>query len=292
LTCTYDWFFANPPVACPGQPPKYSLTVAQHFERGLMLWRERPDLYGSQIYVFFGDNTWPYWNPTNDRWRPGMPESDSAIVPPPGYYQPVRGFGVFWRETFFGLVGQSARDRLGWATEEEFSLGELPMQCHANDGRLPGCYLAGPNNVVYVIGPENSWSIWEGPTAVSAPVISTPVTVPVTLEPESPDCTSEELAEIVWPQLYKVQLVETAIGAEVQVIGSGGYLYWGGKCGQRYDESSRSFPLYVDGEAVDAINCYGNHCQATLSVAADALVGIHTIAVEGGSSISVQISRD
>ena len=164
--CVYTWFFAYPPKECPGQPPTYSLTVAQHFERGLMLWREHPDVYGSQIYIFFTDNKWPYWNPTNDRWRSDMPGSDPTIIPPSGYYQPVRGFGLVWREAYFGVAGGSARDRLGWATDQEFSLGELALQCHTSDSRLYGCYVAGPDNIVYAIEPDTSWFIWEGPTPV------------------------------------------------------------------------------------------------------------------------------
>ncbi|MCP4542643.1 MAG: hypothetical protein GY832_36435 [Chloroflexi bacterium] len=163
--CVYTWFFANPPEECPGQPPTYSLTVAQHFEQGLMLWREHPDVYGSQIYVFFADNKWPYWNPTNDRWRSGMPESYPDIIPPPGYYQPIRGFGLVWHEAYFGEAG-SARDRLGWATDQEFSLGELALQCHTSDSRLYGCYVEGPDNIVYVVDSDNNWFIWEGPTPV------------------------------------------------------------------------------------------------------------------------------
>ena len=164
--CTYTWFFPSPPTDCPGQPPTYSLTVMQHFEHGFMLWRAQPGPYGSQIYIFFTDNQWPYWNPTNDTWHPGMPESDPSIVPPPGYYQPVRGFGIKWRTTSIpqGATIVALRERLGWALDEEFSLGELPMQCHISDSYLNGCFLAGLDDAVYVIYPDNIWSIWHGPT--------------------------------------------------------------------------------------------------------------------------------
>ncbi len=163
--CAYTWFFANAPEECPGQPPTYSTTTVQHFQRGLMLWREQPDVYGSQIYIFFTDNKSPAWNPTNDRWRPDMPESDPAIIPPAGYYQPVRSFGLVWREAYFGAAG-SARDRLGWATDLAFASGELALQCHTGDSRLGGCYVAGPDNTVYAVGPDNRWFVWQGPTPV------------------------------------------------------------------------------------------------------------------------------
>jgi hypothetical protein len=170
VACAYSWFFLNSPAECPGQAPIYSLTVAQHFEHGLMLWREQPGPYGSQIYAFFTDNQWPYVNPTNDRWRPGMPESDPSVVPPPGYYQPVRGFGEFWRPPTTIPQGTNnivlVRDRLGWATDEEFSLGELPMQCHIPDSYLNGCFLVGPDKAIYAIYPDNNWSLWDGSTPV------------------------------------------------------------------------------------------------------------------------------
>lgn len=159
--CAYTWFVPNPPKECPGQAPILSLTVAEHFEHGVLLWREKPDFYGSKIYAFFTDNKWPYWNPTNDQWQTGQPESDPTIIPPAGFYQPVRGFGIFWRQAYFGAAG-SARDRLGWATDQEFSLGELAMQCRVNATRDYGCLVAGPDNLVYDVEPNNSWSIWQG----------------------------------------------------------------------------------------------------------------------------------
>jgi hypothetical protein len=160
--CADAWFMSNPPAACPAGPPAMAVTIAQHFERGLLVWRAQPDVFGSQIYAFFEDGQWPAWNPTNDRWRPGLPESDPSIVPPAGFYQPVRGFGMFWREANFVPAG-TARDRLGWATGEEFSLGERAMQCVAGSSRMAGCFIEGPAGRIYVIEGNNAWAIWAGP---------------------------------------------------------------------------------------------------------------------------------
>ena len=160
--CAFTWFVSNPPKECPGQAPIYSQTVAEHFEHGVLIWREKPDFYGSQIYAFFYDNKWPYWNPTNDQWRPTLPEYDPNIVPPAGFFQPVRGFGMFWRNAYFGAAVGSARDRLGWATDPEFNLGQLPMQCRISADRSYGCLVAGPDNLVFDIEPNNAWSLWAG----------------------------------------------------------------------------------------------------------------------------------
>ena len=47
---------------------------------------------------------------------PPQAESDPSIVPPWGYYQPLRGFGKVWREN------PSVRGSLSWATEQERGL--------------------------------------------------------------------------------------------------------------------------------------------------------------------------
>lgn len=156
--CANAWFVPQPPPGCPALPPVYSPTTAQHFEHGLIIWREKPDFYGSQIYVIFDDGKSPQFNPTNDRWRPGLPETDPGIAPPAGFFQPVRGVGMFWREAYFGQIGLSARERLGWATDEEAALGELPFQCRSADSYEGGCYMMGPDKVVYVLQADNTWS--------------------------------------------------------------------------------------------------------------------------------------
>ena len=53
------------------------------------------------------------WAAFTDEWDPGEPESDPTLEPPPGFYQPVRGFGQVWREQ------PGVRERLGWALGDE-----------------------------------------------------------------------------------------------------------------------------------------------------------------------------
>jgi hypothetical protein len=61
--------------------------------------------------------------PTNGQWRiykdefaEGQPETDPALTPPEGRFQPRRGFGKLWREN------PELRTALGWATTPEFAL--------------------------------------------------------------------------------------------------------------------------------------------------------------------------
>lgn len=111
LTCPDTWFFNPHPDICPAGPAIISPGAEQHFEHGLMLWVEGQD----RIYVLFDDGNSPHWYPYVDEWDPGEPEYDPTIIPPPGYYQPLRGFGLVWREQ------QGVRDRLGWAVDQESS---------------------------------------------------------------------------------------------------------------------------------------------------------------------------
>lgn len=109
LTCPDTWFFAPAPNECPWAAPLYSAGAEQSFERGFMVWVEAQD----QIYVLFSDGQSPGWKVLYDNWDEGDPVDDPTLIPPAGLYQPVRGFGLIWREE------AGVRDRLGWATAPE-----------------------------------------------------------------------------------------------------------------------------------------------------------------------------
>ena len=92
-----------------GCPLAQATTVAaawQPFEGGDMIWRQDSSL----IYVLPQTGTIQI---TGDRWREGDAEFDPTISAPDRFYQPVRGFGLAWRE----LAG--VREALGWAMAEE-----------------------------------------------------------------------------------------------------------------------------------------------------------------------------
>lgn len=109
LRCPDAWFFAPAPDGCPSGPAIISAAAEEHFERGTMIWVQEQDL----IYVLFDDDLSPQWNAYADEWDEGEPEDDPTLTPPAGLYQPVRGFGLVWRE------GPGVRDRLGWAVDAE-----------------------------------------------------------------------------------------------------------------------------------------------------------------------------
>jgi hypothetical protein len=109
LRCMDSWFFGNAPDICPAGPALSSAGAVQWFEGGLMIWAAEED----QIYALFDDDSSPGWNRYIDRWNDGEPEDDPAISTPDGLFQPIRGFGLVWRQE------PGVRDRLGWAINEE-----------------------------------------------------------------------------------------------------------------------------------------------------------------------------
>ena len=120
--------------------------------------------WNSVIYVLYSDGLLtPGWQANSNAWFSGMPLSDPSLIPPAGRYQPVRGFGLTWRDEQ-GYPGYRVRERLGWATDEEFSVSGAMFQCDSAP-KYNTCYLTGPGNVVIVLQLERSgWYVWAGPT--------------------------------------------------------------------------------------------------------------------------------
>jgi hypothetical protein len=173
LLCPYEFFFSYPPPArgsegqddCPVGPAAHTLAAEQVFERGRMVWLEAvpaesipsADAWGPTILVFHtnedpqvsGWSTYRY----DDTWSTDEPESDPAIVPPPGLCQPVRGFGKVWR------TEAEVRERLGWALAPEqgfegvYQAGWDPWYPRGNQ------YLRTADGRVLMIGLMGSWEI-------------------------------------------------------------------------------------------------------------------------------------
>lgn len=156
VRCPDTWFFPNPPGDCPATSALVTSGAAQRFERGLMIWLPPRDM----IFVLFTDTSGSAYLMLTDNWQEGMPESDPAIVPPAGYYQPVRGFGLVWREPD-GVI-YNVRSRLGWATAPEFQFSTA-YQCNSAP-RYTTCYLQGPDGVIVLLPERSGWTIWTGPT--------------------------------------------------------------------------------------------------------------------------------
>jgi serine/threonine-protein kinase len=96
-------------LGCPLQAEQPLKIAEQPFERGSMLWVKSLDDNSGTVYVFFGMTA---WQSVADTWREGDQESGGE-TPPPGLYEPIRGFGKVWR------TNPRIRERIGWGTEHE-----------------------------------------------------------------------------------------------------------------------------------------------------------------------------
>jgi len=69
-------------------------------------------------------------------------------VPPVGLYQPVRGFGLVWREE------PGVRDRLGWAVDRE--VGYPTAIQRTSWYKYNATYVKALDGGVWELGPERS----------------------------------------------------------------------------------------------------------------------------------------
>ncbi|MFQ5436691.1 MAG: hypothetical protein ACE5FD_17675, partial [Anaerolineae bacterium] len=139
LTCPDEWFFTPAPEGCPAGPPLFSDAAAQPFEHGLMIWVKEMDA----IIVLFDDGRSPHWRMFSDNWNEGDPVDDPAIQPPSGLYQPVRGFGLVWRQE------TGVRDRLGWGAEIELAYGTAVQR--NSPPKYPTIYVLAQNGGVWAL---------------------------------------------------------------------------------------------------------------------------------------------
>jgi hypothetical protein len=147
LRCPDAWFFSPAPDICPAGPAIITNGAEERFERGTMVWVGAED----RIYILFDDEQYPRWSAHTDEWDEDEPTMDPEIDPPPGLLQPVRGFGLIWREE------RGVRERLGWAVEEEQGY-ETAVQ-RTSHVRYPVLYVRALAGGVWELGPNGS--AWE-----------------------------------------------------------------------------------------------------------------------------------
>jgi hypothetical protein len=142
--CASRWFFPGAPANCPAPASVTEIASFQRFERGIMI---RLDTERSILILFDSPET-PRWLLVPDLYREGMPETGPLPVPPEGYVQPVRSFGLVWRSNL------TVRERLGWALSNEIGY-TTNVQIDAVTGSR---YLQGPDQEIYVL-PRNQ-ALW------------------------------------------------------------------------------------------------------------------------------------
>jgi hypothetical protein len=157
LRCPVPWFFSPAPRACPTDPV-ISDAAEQHFEHGTTIWFREPWVSGVDeggwIFVLYEDRGQWFsykWYVYEDEWIEGEADRDPSLTPPPGLYQPVRGFGFLWRQN------PQVRERLGWAVDQEVGFSTILQ--HTAVMKYRSTYLRALDGNVWYLGPERS--SWE-----------------------------------------------------------------------------------------------------------------------------------
>ncbi len=96
--------------------------------------------------------------------------------------------------------------------------------------------------------------------------------------PGTPTPTCDRME--VLPQITSVQPDDLKAGVEVKVSARGGYFQ--DTCGA-YDESARTYQIYVDDEPVADLQCYVNHCEGKFVLAQSVTPGVHCMGVQKGT---------
>ncbi len=101
--------YANAPdlaasLGCPVGGANTVNSALENFERGNMIWIDGP------IYVLYIDGRLQQFT---DTFVQGVDPDSGGETPPPGLYEPVRGFGKVWRSN------PDVRSGLGWGTTQE-----------------------------------------------------------------------------------------------------------------------------------------------------------------------------
>jgi len=105
--------FDRSTLGCPTASSDVVWAAWETFEKGYMLWRSDTN----DVYILCSQQE---SNLSSGSWRliekdwDGSNPNGVGLTPPPGLYEPKRGFGWVWR-TFLG----GSKSQIGWAQEEE-----------------------------------------------------------------------------------------------------------------------------------------------------------------------------
>lgn len=127
------------PDLFPAPIAKEIFIAEQEFERARFFWLE-PAERSQSIWVLYYEKNSPNkgrWGIFEDTFVEGEVSVDPSIVPPVGFFQPIRGFGKLWRNN------SELRDAAGWALEREF--GYIAEYRYEFGGEVvSGKYVAAP----------------------------------------------------------------------------------------------------------------------------------------------------
>ncbi len=114
LQRAYEFVAFRNTMGCPTEVFGDVQVAEEYFERGVMVYVDlsQPGFVNRRIYVIRTTPLPVVHSVYIDTWDESQPESGNA-TPPPGLYEPKRGFGKIWREI------PGVRELVGWATGPE-----------------------------------------------------------------------------------------------------------------------------------------------------------------------------
>ncbi|NTV62823.1 MAG: hypothetical protein HGA65_04710 [Oscillochloris sp.] len=142
LQATADYY--RPLIGCPAPSLRTNVATSwQPFANGMMLWVQNANA-GGTIYVMYYDNG-SFWKAFPDTYVEGE-AINQDVVPPEGYYVPVRGFGKLWRDN------EWVRTTLGYPTLPE--VADVGLVQPFDDGYAQMVYRQGRNMVLIMFRVE------------------------------------------------------------------------------------------------------------------------------------------
>lgn len=152
--CKHTYFFTPQPPTCPAYQAAYTAAAHEPFEKGQMIWLQEVHIgdyqSSNQILVLLNTGDAAYYD---DTWTESEPDRDPSIVPPAGFFQPIRGFGKLWR------TNEQVRNSLGWATGEEIGY-QAAIQQQAHESIAGPLYIRASNNQVITL--PSGWLYYSG----------------------------------------------------------------------------------------------------------------------------------
>ncbi len=128
--------------------------------------------------------------------------------------------------------------------------------------------------IISILALQSCTSAVVQPTPSPVPYASDNSTQVSTTNPtpivEKPTC----IEKMVLPVITGIQPSPVRPGSEITITGRGGYIQ--DSCGG-YNESARSFNLYLDDEPVGDFQCYVNHCETKIKLASSITLAEHCL---------------
>ncbi len=106
-------------IGCSVGGPLSFPAAVQRFERGMMIYVGESL---AAIYVLYNTGNFAHYN---DTWVDGVDPVSGGEFPPPGLFEPIRGFGKVWRSF------PDVRSGLGWAIENEAGVSATVLAFNA-----------------------------------------------------------------------------------------------------------------------------------------------------------------